>query len=297
MFHRHDSFTFKDYKKTANGFLDISGIVTRNGIFKYDDGNELRPYDEVFKESSLQTMFAIPTTWKHPVELLKEETISLYQKGFVASKPVIEKLDDNISVVKLDNIIIQDKGLIHEIIENGLREFSLGYTCDLEEKVGTFDGQDYVRIQKNIVYNHLALVDDARCGKVCSIVPKLDSKEVKLDCNCQKERADMKEEDKPKEEKKVEDNKKDEGGMPEWATKMFEQHEKMISLLEGMSSKKEDEDKDKPKEDPEDKPKNKEDKRKDSISNFKFVESGFNKIDENFEPYTRESFLKKVQGK
>ena len=46
----------------------------------------------------------------------------------------------------------------------GLRELSLGYELDLDETPGTWNGEPYDAIQKNIRVNHLALVDKARAG-------------------------------------------------------------------------------------------------------------------------------------
>jgi hypothetical protein len=273
MVYKKDSFKIDNFKITSNGYLDISGIVTRSGVFKYEDGGELRPAAEVFKQDSLDTMFAIPVTWEHPPDLLTSNTISLYEKGFVASKAVVEKTDNDRGVVKLSNIIIKDKNLIDEIISNNIKQFSLGYSCDLDEKVGKFDNEDFVRLQKNIVYNHLAVVKDARCGEVCSIIKKEDSmskKEFKKDCACQSEkRQDEKEKSeelkKEKEElEKVEEEKDlhgkdpkakeevkedEEEKEPSWTKKMFEQHGKMLEALEKLISMQKSEDKEPKKDD------------------------------------------------
>jgi len=266
MVYKKDSFQIDNFKITSNGYLDIEGIVTRSGVFKYDDGGELRPASEVFKQDSLDTMFAIPVTREHPPDLLTNATITLYEKGFVASKAVVEKTDNDRGVVKLSNIIIKDKNLIDEIVSNKIKQFSLGYSCDLDEKVGKFDNEDFVRLQKNIVYNHLAVVKDARCGDVCSIIKKEDSmskKEFKKDCACQSEkRQDEKSEElkKEKEEiKKVEEEKDlhgkdpkekeevvkedEEEKEPSWTKKMFEQHGKMLEALEKLISMQKVEDK------------------------------------------------------
>jgi hypothetical protein len=51
----------------------------------------------------------------------------------------------------------------------GKRELSLGYNLDLEEEAGVWDGVPYTHRQKNIRYNHLAIVDQARAGRMARI--------------------------------------------------------------------------------------------------------------------------------
>lgn len=326
MAYRHDAFELTDYKTTANGFLNISGIVTRNGVFKYEDGGELRPADEVFKKDSLATMFAVPVTWGHPPDLLTNETTAMYQKGIVASKPEIVSVDDNIQAVKLDDIIVQDPVLIHEILQNGLRQFSLGYTCDLDEQSGTFDDEDYVRVQRNIVYNHLAVVKDARCGKLCSIAKREDSmaKEYKKDCACQDKSVKKDAEDMPKaksevkeklEVKKVDEDEGSEPSVRELASKIDEVMSMVKKLMdmekvEAVEMKKEDADEDKDlyddakskedeaEEEEVEKKEVKKDKRKDAINSFRFVESR-KRTDSgsDFKVYTEESFLAELAAK
>lgn len=322
--YRKDSFTIDGFEFTANGFLNISGIVTRTGVFKYDDGAELRPANEIFKEESLKTMFAMPVTREHPPDLLSVDTVPLYQKGFVASEPIVEKSDSENGIIKLKNIIIQDKNLINEVTEKKISQFSLGYSCDLEEMSGNFLGEDYVRVQKNVIYNHLALVKEARCGEVCSII-KGDSmlkKEYKADCACQDVRKDSeKPEDKEKDKKDESDKdekKKDEDDTPSWAKKILELLTKMSSVdskkdsdEEGekekskVSAKEKEEDKKDADSDEDDddlydeKSKDsKKDKRKDSIqetmSSFKFTDKEFRTDSTYFTKYDRDSYAQSI---
>jgi hypothetical protein len=331
MVYRQDNFQIQNFNKTSNGFLNISGIVTRTGIFKYNDGNELRPANEVLRLDSLNSMFAIPVTFEHPPDLLNENTIQIYQKGFVASKPIVEK-QKNIDLIKIPNIIIQDKNLIEQIEEKKINQFSLGYSCDLDETVGQFDGEGYVRIQKNIVYNHLAIVKEARCGEICSITKEdsMAKKEFKADCACQSEkRTDEVSEELKKEKKELEEEKKEkdingkdpkkdeEEKEPSWTKKMFEQHGKMLDALEKILSmqtpktkeKKEQENEeenededlyDSESDEPEEK--TKKDKRKDSvketISSFKFEsQAGKRKDSSEFKKYDRNEYINSCLNK
>lgn len=58
-------------------------------------------------------------------------------------------------------IVIHDTD---EMKRCGYKELSLGYNLDLDETPGEWNGQHYDAIQRNIVVNHLALVQEARAG-------------------------------------------------------------------------------------------------------------------------------------
>lgn len=49
-------------------------------------------------------------------------------------------------------------------IDNGKKELSLGYRCKYERAVGEFMGKAYEFVQKNLIGNHLALVEEGRMG-------------------------------------------------------------------------------------------------------------------------------------
>jgi hypothetical protein len=61
-------------------------------------------------------------------------------------------------------IVVENADAIRAV-EQGKRELSCGYECELEEKPGvTADGQRYDAIQRNIRGNHVALVTKGRAG-------------------------------------------------------------------------------------------------------------------------------------
>jgi hypothetical protein len=203
---RFDSFRVQGFKRTPQGYLSLSGVVTRSGIFKYDTGDELRPEDEVLKQESLDTLTALPVTYPHPPDLLEPSTTAQYQKGFLVGKPQSERRD-RVQVIKVDGIIVTDPGLIYAVENKEVDEFSMGYTCDLDETPGELDGQPYTKIQRNIIYNHLAFVPDARGGRVCTITEETDGMAKKFDSVVRTDAGD----DVSKKEEKKEDKKDSEG--------------------------------------------------------------------------------------
>ena len=249
MTYRKDYFNKIEFKKTDNGYLSISGIVTRTGVFDYVTHKELRSEEEVLKQKSLDSMFAVPVTWEHPPDLLTPSSTAEFMKGFVAGRPeVIEK--DNEKMIKLDNIIVTDPALIYEIENRNVDKFSAGYDCNVLDSKGEHGVEKYDSIQTDIVYNHIAFVKSPRCGDACSITH--ERKDSIMPCECGSNKKIKKDEEgkeeemskKDKEEKEVE--KKDEEA-PEWAKTMLSQHKEMLevlrSLMKGEKEEKEAEEK------------------------------------------------------
>lgn len=160
-----DVFTLdsNDYEITDEGYLKISCLSTRVGVFKYQnsDGSivrQYRPAEEVLAEDSYKSMINNPITNDHPVEFVNSKNIKKYQVGFVTdAKPKNNKF------IKSWNII-QDQDAI-DAIKSGKVQVSMGYTCTHEQTDGEFQKEGrYDLIQRNIRYNHLAIVDKGRAG-------------------------------------------------------------------------------------------------------------------------------------
>ena len=177
---RYDLGEIKSPSVTAQGYLRADSLATRAGVFTYmmKDGSmrrELRPIEEVFKQDSLDTMKLIPVTNNHPPEQLNAENTKKYQSGYTGED--VCQLSNNFMKV---GVTVTDKSAINDIM-SGKNQMSAGYTCDLEMTSGIFDGEKYDAIQKNIHYNHLAIVDTARAGPEAKI--KLDSENCFFDEN------------------------------------------------------------------------------------------------------------------
>lgn len=70
------------------------------------------------------------------------------------------------------------------LIESGKKELSCGYRCAYEYAPGTYQGQPYDYVQRNIRGNHLALVQSGRMGKEVAVLDHfkftIDSKELEI---------------------------------------------------------------------------------------------------------------------
>lgn len=159
---RFDRNPLPKVSKTKEGYIKGMAIVTRTGIFKYIDnqGNirlELRHPDDILNEDSLESLKQIPITVEHPTVLVDATNAKNLSVGLTGETVKVdgENIKTTITITSLDGITA---------VENGKEELSLGYTLDLEEEQGIYNGQPYTHRQKNIRYNHLAIVERGRAG-------------------------------------------------------------------------------------------------------------------------------------
>lgn len=161
-------------EKTPQGYLKAPAIATRTGVFKYRMADnsilrELRHPDDVFAPESMSSLAGIPVTNDHPfVRLLDAKNTKEFMVGYTSDSVSKEEKYLNTTVTLTDEKTINDA-------LNGKQELSCGYECELEIESGTFDGEEYDVRQRNIRYNHLALVDRGRAGSQVRL--RLDSKD------------------------------------------------------------------------------------------------------------------------
>lgn len=156
MMQRFDQVTFAA-TKTAEGFIRDTPIVGRTGILVYRnaDGTERREYrppEEAFKADSLASLMGKPITIGHKAFVTAGNAAQVAPVGSVLSAG---RQDGNNIVA---DIVVYN-------LDTDSRELSCGYTLTLDETPGiTPDGQSYDAVQRNIVYNHLAIVPQGRAG-------------------------------------------------------------------------------------------------------------------------------------
>lgn len=158
---RLDSIPLSDTCWTEEGYLIDKPIVTSVGIFEYrnPDGStrrELRLPEHVFDKDSLASYRGKPVILTHRAGSVDKDNVDREHIGTILSEGIVD--GDSVRA----EIIIHDTDIINQ---TGLRELSLGYSLDLDETPGTWNGQHYDAIQTNIRINHLALVDKARAGE------------------------------------------------------------------------------------------------------------------------------------
>lgn len=155
-------------KRTADGYLAASARVARTGIQIYS-GRECgrpdlefvrvyRPADEVFKADAIKTFAHRPITDDHPHMPVTADNWRALSKGHTGEEVVRDGKFIRVPMLLMDGPTIKKW-------EDGKRELSMGYSCDLKWEDGvTEDGDEYDAVQTNIKANHLALVKKARGG-------------------------------------------------------------------------------------------------------------------------------------
>lgn len=163
------------FELTSQGFLKCDALVTRSGVFDYTDiggGKELRPDDEVFDKTSMDSLSLIPITWMHPSNMVDLDTVKEVDIGTTGEN--IKRDGDHIGC----KVIIKNKDAIEEILkrhkEGKSIELSCGYDCETVKQDGEHNGEKYDVIQTKIKYNHLSIVDKGRAGSDAKL--KLDAK-------------------------------------------------------------------------------------------------------------------------
>lgn len=162
--------------KTPEGFLVCHDVaLARTGFQRYaaheiqDPAaspppggwyNVERTEDEVFTPASIASWNGKPVTNDHPPEgMLSPDTAHLFQVGTVLNP---RRGEGDQGHLILADLLVSGAQAIADI-EAGKREVSGGYNCDyFEVSPGHLQ-------QRNILGNHVALVDEGRCGDVCAI--------------------------------------------------------------------------------------------------------------------------------
>lgn len=153
---RYDRFELRA-TKTDEGFIRDTPIIGRTGLMTYynHDGTkriEYRPPEEAFNADSLKSLLGKPVTLGHKAMVSASNAAAVQPIGSVLSAG---RQDGNNIVADM---------VIYNLPTNA-RELSCGYNLDLDETPGTTpDGQHYDAIQRNIRYNHVAVVAKGRAG-------------------------------------------------------------------------------------------------------------------------------------
>lgn len=141
--------------ETAQGFLRILGNLTRIGVLPYyrADGSvyrELRLPGEIFRDDSLATMKLAPVTDLHG-GMVGPANVQRLQIGVVG-----EDVGHNEKYVT-GSALIQRADSIEAVRTKKRSELSPGYRCWVEDGAGEWHGQKYDGIQRDVIYNHLAI--------------------------------------------------------------------------------------------------------------------------------------------
>lgn len=160
-------------RRTADGYLVAEVRTARTGIQLYA-GHEVgatdknvvrvyRPAEHVFAKDSLGSYAHRPVTNDHPSEAVTADNWKNHAVGQIGDEVARDGEFVRIPLIVMDGAAIK-------AIEDGKRELSAGYTCDLAFEAGTTpDGEAYDAVQRNIKINHVAIVSNGRAGSQARI--------------------------------------------------------------------------------------------------------------------------------
>ncbi|WP_313817890.1 DUF2213 domain-containing protein [Cupriavidus sp.] len=161
---------------TPEGFLLCEEVpVARTGEMLYGPGEVpvepgpdgliriSRTPEEVFRAETLASCIGKPVTLDHPDDFVTPANFAALGKGAMLNLRRGTGIADDLLVADL---MVTDQQAIHAIQTDGIEEVSLGYEADYEQ-VSPGRG-----VQRNIVVNHVALVERGRCGPRCAIGDK-----------------------------------------------------------------------------------------------------------------------------
>lgn len=147
--------------KTKDGYYQGNVVCTGVGVFRYlgDDRKfvgRLRDVDDV--KAATKTINCIPVTLQHPNQPVTADNVDDLQVGMTANDASFDGLNNHVTVT------ITGKKAIEAIDKGEVQAFSMGYKCSIVDNDGVWQGVHHDQQQKDIVYNHIALVKKGRAG-------------------------------------------------------------------------------------------------------------------------------------
>lgn len=163
----------------TNGYWEIkNNPISKVGVFPYmgrSISDECEPDKVYYVYRPATTLEQSVDTWDNPPKPFINDH-EMLGEGF-------SKIDDRPVQGVIHNPHFEDGVLYADLsvyseslkdkIANGKKELSLGYFCKYRKEKGVYKGQAYDYVQEDMVGNHIALVDNGRCG---SDVKVFDSK-------------------------------------------------------------------------------------------------------------------------
>lgn len=163
-------------ERTQVGGIRVPARLTRTGVLRYvlPDGTvsrQLRLPAEVFDAASLATLTDAPVTDAvHHRALISANTFRDAALGHARDARAAGKFVEAV-------LVVNDANTADAIERGDLADISCGYTCKHDCTPGTYDGEPYDLIHREIRYNHVAVLPPGkgRAGRDVSI--QLDSNE------------------------------------------------------------------------------------------------------------------------
>jgi hypothetical protein len=164
---------------TPEGYLLCESVpVARTGEMLYAEGEIVggdgemitgdnsgivrvgRGPEDLFRPQTIASFEGKPVTLSHPDEFVGPGNIRTYAVGTMFNVRRGTGIEDDLM---LADLLITEQGAIQAVQKDGIEEVSNGYEADYDQ------AEPGRAVQRNIVGNHVALVERGRCGPRCAI--------------------------------------------------------------------------------------------------------------------------------
>jgi hypothetical protein len=136
--------------------IELPDVEDKDGVVQVE-----RHEDDVFDPESMASFEGVPVTVEHPNDPVTPSNWIVYAKGIAFN---IRRGEGEMSDFLLADLLVMDRGAIHDVQTKRLREISNGYDAEYKQIA---PGRAR---QTSIVGNHVALLSgSARCGEACSV--------------------------------------------------------------------------------------------------------------------------------
>lgn len=164
--YREDIITLRPPKKLVDGRLRFDAHLTRTGVFEYVEPGggirrEYRPPREVFDRASLSAFEGVVVTNEHPSEMITLGNASRFRVGQVGES--VRRDGDHVA----GTLYVDDPVTIDQMQRSHRpkSQVSVGYHVELDETPGVSpEGDRYDAVQRQILPNHVAIVERGRAG-------------------------------------------------------------------------------------------------------------------------------------
>lgn len=164
-----------------NGFIEIKrNPISKEGVFDYagwqiglagDDAHKIfkvyRPAEELAKPECIESFRLLPFVDEHA--MLGGDGMPAEKKGVQGY--IGEQIEFDPPYLLANLKVVSES--MKSLLDNGKVELSPGYRCRYDFTPGTFDGQRYDVIQRDLRGNHLALVEEGRTGPDVAVLDKM----------------------------------------------------------------------------------------------------------------------------
>lgn len=195
-----------------NGYFEIKdNPISKVGVFPYSgaqiarsekeleelqiEPNEIyyvyRPAEELSKEETIKSFRLQPIIDDHEMLSANDDELTAPEKkGVHGTTGQDIYFDENDGYLKANLKIFSRK--LKNLIDSGKNQLSMGYRCLYEKANGVYNGIKYDFIQRNLIGNHQAVVQEGRSGPDVAVLDHF-----KFTCDTARiNMAEMKEEEK-----------------------------------------------------------------------------------------------------